>query len=237
VAVHAPVPSPPASLEEIAQRAGGVRTTHAGRTVITSYGSAAGELAACVTAVGLADCSQLTKLLLSGPSPQVSELRCRLTGAELAPGGAARTGGAWWCAESDVRTIVLCEPGRDVPVRAALLSEAPRHPGITVTDHTADWATLAVVGRRTPELLARLGLYGPSGDPRRVAPVTRHSCEGSTATWLLQTDDTAWAVLSRRAAPALWRALERAGRPLALCAVGHEAISRYSLLRRGGPAR
>jgi glycine cleavage system aminomethyltransferase T len=210
-----------------------VRATLDGRTVITSYGSAAGELAACVRAVGLADCSQLTKLLLGGPLAQMRELAFRLTGAELAPGGAACTGGAWWCAESDIQTILLCEPGRDEPVRAALLAEAQRHPGITVTDHTTDWATLAVVGRRAREVLARLGVYGPSGDPRRVAPVTRHGCESVAATWLLQCDEMAWAVLPRSDAPALWRAIEQAGRPLALCAVGHEAISRYALLRRG----
>lgn len=228
MSVHAPVPSPPSSLDAIVRRAGGVCASHDGHVVVTSYGSAAGELAACVRAVGLADCSQLTKLRLDGPPAALRELASQLTGAELAPGGAVDAGGIWWCAEASGRMTVLCEPAREARLRAALAREAPRRPGITVTDHTADWATLAVVGRRARDLLAAFGVYGPSGDPRTVAPVRVHAA----AVWLLQADDTAWAVVPRTDAPALWRALERAGQPLALCAVGHEAISRYALIRR-----
>jgi glycine cleavage system aminomethyltransferase T len=232
LSIHAPVPSPPSSLDAIVQRAGGVRATHAGHVVVTSYGSAAGELAACMTAVGLADWSQLTKLILDGPPAALRALTSRLADAELAPGGTVSAGGAWWCAETATRTIVLCEPQRATRLRAALAREAPRQPSITVTDRTAGWATLAVVGRRAGDLLACLGVYGPSGDPRAVPPVRDHRCGGVTATWLLQSDDIAWAVLPRTDAPALWRAIERAGRPLALCAVGQEAVSRYALTRR-----
>ncbi len=237
MSVHAPIPTPPSSLEAIVQRAGGVRAIHDGHAVVTSYGCAAGELAACVTAVGLADWSQLTKLVLDGPPAPVRELAATLTGAELAPGGAVRAGGSWWCAEAAGRTIVLCEPRLESRLWAALAGQALRRPGITVTDHSADWATLAVVGRRAWDLLAGLGVYGPSGDPRDVPPVRRHRCAEVTATWLLQSDDTAWAVLPRADAPSLWRALEHAGRSLALCAVGQEAISRYALLRRGAATR
>ena len=209
--------------------------THAGRLVVTSYGSAAGELAACVSAVGLADSSQLTKLLLDGPG--LGKLTSRLTGAALAPSGAVDACGAWWCATAPGRTVVLCQPERGEQLRAILAREAPRHPGITMTDHTADWAALAVVGRRARDLLARFGVYGPSGDPRSAAPVVRHRHGAVTATWLLQSDHMAWAVLPLADAPALWRALERAGRPLALCAVGREAISRYALISRAGTPR
>ncbi|HWE10180.1 MAG TPA: hypothetical protein VG325_12565 [Solirubrobacteraceae bacterium] len=232
MSVHAPVPFPPTSLDAIVEQAGGVRTRRDGHTVTTSYGSAAGELAACVTAVGLADCSQLTKILLDGRPDQVRELTAALTGTELAPGGATSTAGGWWCAESARRTWVLCEPRGDTRVRAAIAAQAVRRPGITVTDHTTAWATLAVVGRRTRDVLARLGVYGRSRDPRAVAPVTRHGCDGATATWLLQSDDEAWAVLPRADAPGLWRAIERAGQPWGLCAVGQEALARYELIRR-----
>ena len=206
--------------------------THHGHPVVTSYGSAAGELAACVTAVGLADRSQLTKLALIGSPPALRELTIGLTGTELAPGGAVRSGGAWWCAETPSRTIVLCDPRWATRLRAALAQEAPRRPDIGVTDHTADWATLAVVGRRAGELLAGLGVYGSSGDPRAVPPVRRLRCGAVTVTWLLVSDEMAWAVLPRTDGPALWQTLERAGQPLSLCAVGQEAVSRYGLIRR-----
>ncbi len=237
MSVHAPSPSPPSSLDAIIQRAGGVRATHDGHVVVTSYGCPAGELAACVTAVGLADWSQLTKLALDGPPAAVRELASALTGAELAPGGAVRAGGTWWCAEPAGRTMVLGEPGFETRLWAALAGQALRQPSITVSDRSAEWATLAVVGRRARDLLAGLGVYGPSGNPRDVPPVRRHRCAEITATWLLQSDDTAWAVLPRTDAPSLWRALERAGRPLALCAVGHEAVSRYALIRRSAGPR
>jgi glycine cleavage system aminomethyltransferase T len=232
LSVHAQLPSSPGSLDAIVQRAGGVRVTQDGHPVVTSYGSAAGELAACVTAVGLADWSQLTKLALDGSPAPVRELTAGLTGTELAPGGMVRSGGAWWCAEAPGRTIVLCEPRWATRLQAALAHEAPRRPDIRVTDHTTDWATLAVVGRRTRGLLAGLGVYGPSGDPRAVPPVHLRQCGAVTATWLLVSDELAWAVLPRADAPVLWQTLERAGQPLSLCAVGQQAVTRYALVRR-----
>jgi glycine cleavage system aminomethyltransferase T len=237
LSVHAPLPFPPRSLDAIVEQAGGVRALRDGHTVVTGYGSAAGELAACVSAVGLADCSQLTKLLLEGPATQMHELTFRLTGNWLAPGGAVSTAAAWWCSESAGRTFVLCEPRCDNRVRAAIAAQAARRPRVTVTDHTTGWATLAVVGRRACDVLARLGLYGDTGDPRQVPPVTRHCCDGATATWLLQSDDVAWAVLPQADAPALWRAIERAGQPSGLCAVGQDALARYELMRRSALRR
>jgi glycine cleavage system aminomethyltransferase T len=237
LSAHASVPSPPTSLDAIVQRAGAVRPRHDGAAVVTSYGCPAGELAACVTAVGLADWSQLTKLQLDGPAVAVGELTARLTGAELAPGGAVMVGGAWWCSEAPGHTIVLGDPACATRLRAALARETPRQPSVTVTDRSATWAALAVVGRRARDLLADLGVYGPSGDPRAVPPVRAHRCGGVEATWLLQSDDTAWAILPRTDAPAMWRAIERAGRPLALCAVGQDAVTRYALIRCGAPLR
>ena len=231
LSVPAQLPSPSGSLDAIVQRAGGVHARHHGHTVVTNYGSAPGELAACVSAVGLADWSQLTKLLIAGPPAAMRELTLRMTGAELAPGGAVDAGGAWWCAESAERALVLGEPHAEPQLRVGL-ARASSGRDVWVTDQTDGWATLAVVGRRTRELLAGVGVYGPSGDPRAVTPVRRHRCDGVWATWLLQADDTAWAVLPRPDAPALWRALDHAGRRLSLCAVGQDAVARYRLIRR-----
>ncbi|HZE05932.1 MAG TPA: hypothetical protein VE127_11945, partial [Solirubrobacteraceae bacterium] len=79
MSIHAPLPQPPASLEALVRRAGGVLATRHGRPVVVSHGSAAGELAACVSAVGLADRSQLTKLAVDGPAPLMRALTRRLT--------------------------------------------------------------------------------------------------------------------------------------------------------------
>ena len=80
------------ALEPVIRQAGGVLVMRDDRAVVAHYGSAAGELAACVSAVGLADRSDLAILQLDGPAPQLRHLSQRLAGSELAPGGAARSG-------------------------------------------------------------------------------------------------------------------------------------------------
>ena len=47
---------------------------HRGRSVAVSYGSAAGELAACLNAVGIASCAELTKLELTAPGPNLDRV-------------------------------------------------------------------------------------------------------------------------------------------------------------------
>lgn len=217
------------------RRAGGVLATRHGRPVVVSHGSAAGELAACVSAVGVADCSQLTKLALDGPAPLMQALTRRLASTELAPGGTVATEQTWWCAPTATQIVVLGEPdggsaggGR---LWARVRAAAAEYPEVAVTDHTAGWATLAVVGRRAPELLASLGVYGSSGDPRRAAPVAMRRVGSTSGLWLLCSDTRALAALPRAAAPALWRTIERAGRALGICAVGQEALARYELIR------
>ena len=58
-----------------------------------------GALAACVTGAGMADCSELIKLELSGSPETLRALSLQLTGTALAAGGAVAAGGAWWCGE------------------------------------------------------------------------------------------------------------------------------------------
>lgn len=201
--------------------------------MVTSYGSAAGELAACVSAVGLADCSQMTKLVVSGPAGRLRELTRCLADAELALGGLVHEAGAWWCAESCERLLVLAEPGADPLARRPELAAPDRSP-VAVSDRSLDWAALAVVGQRAGAVLAALGVYDPSGEPRAAAPVAARTAAGVTATWVLQADDRALAVLPRADAPALWQAIAAIGRPWGICAVGQQAIARYALMRPPG---
>jgi glycine cleavage system aminomethyltransferase T len=205
---------------------------HDGHAVVAHYGSAAGELAACVSAVGLADCSGLAKLVLEGPAAQLRQLAQRLTGSQVAPGGAVPSGGAWWCAESPERMLVLCDASRGDRLRAVLNARVARRSAVTLTDRSADLAALAVVGRRTSALLAELGVYGESGDPRQVPPLTAHTGTGAHVLWLLESDDKALALTAAADAPAVWHTIERAGQRFGLCAVGQDALARYALIRR-----
>jgi glycine cleavage system aminomethyltransferase T len=205
---------------------------HDGRAVVAHYGSAAGELAACVSAVGIADRSDLAKLTLEGPPAQLQHLSARLAGSEVVPGGAVQSGGAWWCAESPERMLVICDARQRDRLHAVLQARVARRSAVTLTDRSADLAALAVVGRRASALLAELGVYGESGDPRHVPPVTAHTGTGADVLWLLESDDKALALMAAADAPTVWRTIERAGQRFGLCAVGQDALARYALIRR-----
>jgi glycine cleavage system aminomethyltransferase T len=207
LSVHASPDHRPTDLDSVLDHAGGVRTLRGDCPVVAHYGSAAGELAACVSAVGLADCSDLTKLLLHGPAAHLRQLSSRLAGTELAPGGAVHSGGVWWCAETAERLIVLCDPRLGARL-------------------------LAVVGRRARDLLADLGVYGATGDPRRVPPLNAHTMTGADVLWLLESDRKALALVPKPHAASVWRTIDRAGQRHGICAVGEEALTRYALIRR-----
>ncbi len=220
---------------------------HRDRRIVAHYGSAAGELAACVSAVGLADRSGLVKLALHGPSVELGRLAAGLAGAAPEPGGVVFSGGAWWCAPSLRRLIVLC-PVQPAQRRSGQLREGPAGPGerlpellrewadqrpaVTLADLSADWAAVAVLGARTRPLLADLGVYGESGNPRRAHPFTAHRVAGTEVLWLLESDRRVTALMPRAAAAAVCGAIERAGRRHGICSVGEEAVARYALLRR-----
>ena len=187
-------------MQSIVELAGGVLVLRHGRAVVANYGSAAGELAACVSAVGLADCSELTKLVLEGPSDQLRHLVSRVTEVEVAPGGAAFNGGAWWCAENASRMIVLCDPTLGDRLHAQLHARVARRAAIAMVDRSTDWAALSVTGRRTRPLLAELGVYGEHGDPRCVPPLTTHAVTGVEVLWLLESDSKAIGLVPRAGA-------------------------------------
>lgn len=140
----------------------------------------------CVSAVGLLDRSELTKPVLQAPSAQLSHLVSRLTGGTVKVGGALRAGGAWWCRSAADWVVVLCEPSVSGRLRERLRTQERHHVALTVHDHTDDWAAIAVIGRAAPKVLAAVGAYGDSGDPRRVSPGGRwtwSSTRASQTTW------------------------------------------------------
>src|ERR1700683_566867 len=96
-------------LDSVLRRAGGVFGVHGGNLVALNCGSAAGELAACVHGVGLADRSDVAKLALEAPTAQLSDLIALLAGRGLAAGQALCAHGAWWCGAASDRAVILCE--------------------------------------------------------------------------------------------------------------------------------
>jgi glycine cleavage system aminomethyltransferase T len=217
-------------------RAGAIRCDHDGRPVALHYGSAAGELAACVSRVGLGDRSELGKLALEGSHETLRQVVSHLTGMGLATGGALCTGTVWWCAPTPERVLVLTEPSAGDRLQSRIRRLGARHPDLRVRDLSHAWSAIAIVGRQAGDVLARLGVYGATGDPRSVPPASSLLVAGSEVTWLLQSDHRALALMGHRDAPAVWHALHAVGRPFGICAVGEHAIARYTLLARSHTA-
>ena len=205
-----------------------------GHPVAINYGSAAGELAVCVRAVGLVDRSDLVKLEVEGPPAQLSGLIMRLAGGTLSPGGALFGGAVSWCGSSSDRVLALCEPRVGDRLYEHLRLHSLHHAGLSVRDRSADWAAIELLGRNAFPLLRSLGAYGDGGDPREVPPFAAGAVAGIEVRWLHRSDRHALALVARERAAALWRAIENAGRPFGLSCVGSEAARRYALLERIG---
>jgi glycine cleavage system aminomethyltransferase T len=197
-----------------------------------NFGSAAAELAVCVRAVGLVDHSELSKLVLEAPPAQLDLVMSRLVGDTVAPGGVLFAAGAWWCGDAPGRVVALSDPGTGGRLLARLHSQAPQHVTTSVRDVSDELAAIGLLGRNAGRVLHALGVYGEAGDPRAVAPFARGWVDRYPASWLLQSDRRALALVSREDAGEAWLAIERAGRPFGISCVGHEAASRYALLER-----
>ena len=127
---------------------------------------------------------------------------------------------------------MLCDASSGDRLHALLRARVARRSAVTLADRSGQLAALAVVGRRASALLAELGVYGESRNPRDVSPLTTHTGAGADVLWLLESDDKALALMAAADAPVVWHAIERAGRPYGLCAVGQDALARYALIRR-----
>ncbi len=216
----------------VLRRAGAVLSTRDGRQVAINFGSAAAELAVCVRAVGLVDRSELSKLVLEAPPAQLDTLLSRLVGTTVAPGGVLSAGGAWWCGEAPGRVLVLSDPSTGRRLLARLHAQATLHVNTRVHDISDEMAAIGLLGRRAGGILKAFGAYGESGDPRTAQPFARGWIAGTPASWLLQSDRRAIALVTREDAGNAWLAIERAGRAFGISCVGQEAASRYALLER-----
>jgi glycine cleavage system aminomethyltransferase T len=230
VSILAPPEGGPPSLDVVLRQAGAVFATHQGRSMALHYGSAAGELAVCVSAVGLADRSDLTTLALQAPRAQLAQLTSRLAGGEIAPGGALDAAGAWWCGAGPDTVVVVSRPD----VRRRLIERLRVHAAhqVALRVLSIEFAPIGLLGPRAGSVLCALGVYGTAGDPRSVSPFGRGTVAGSEVWWLLESDRSAVVLVDSPRAGQVWRAIENAGRPFGISCVGQEAAGRYALLER-----
>jgi hypothetical protein len=233
VSVSVPSGGAAGPLDSVLRQTGAVFSTRGGRPVAINFGSAAGELAVCVQAVGLVDRSGLSKLTIAAPSPELEWLMVRLLGRAVSPGGVLFAGGACWCRAARNRLLALSEPQVGRRQRDRLRSWSVRHEALVVRDRSCDLAALEVLGHSAKEVLRALGAYGRSGDPRAVAPFRAGAIDGIDVTWLLESERVPGPLARHQGN----RAIERAGHEFGISCVGADAASRYALLERTRQSR
>jgi glycine cleavage system aminomethyltransferase T len=169
VSIESPRESAAHGLNAVLRQAGAVFAARDGQAnpVAVSYGSAAGELAACVSAAGMADSSALTKLELSGPRARLGQFLNRETGHGVAEGGVVQGAGAWWCGvgrADRAATTAMEVPGAGGP--AVGVAGDPAVPG--ASDPAADAAGDPAVARFGAERVIVLA------EPRLGARLSAH---------------------------------------------------------------
>lgn len=202
------------------------------------YGSPAGELSACVRAVGLGDRSDLRIFTLTGSPTAVREVIESATGTSLAVGDAVWFRSARWCGAGPGQAFVVVDPSAsDRPFDAISLRVRLRA-DVTVTDVSEVWTAIAAVGARCHRLLERIGLDDPEVEAERsFRPAL---IAGSEAFVLRASAVEALILAPAWRATEVWRELEVAGQLLGLSIVGVEALERFALherLSHQGPPR
>jgi glycine cleavage system aminomethyltransferase T len=217
-------------LDPVLRRAGAVFGVHGRSLVALNYGSAAGELAVCVHGVGLADRSDVAKLVLEAPPTQLSDLSVLLAGRSVAAGQAFCAHGAWWCGAAPGRAVILCEPPVGDRLRDSLASQRLRRFSLTVEDRSYRWAAIELIGRDAPKVLSELGAYDDPATTARGPSFTAGTVNGVMVNWLLESEHDGLALVERSDALAVWQAIERVGRGFGITYVGQEASARFRLL-------
>ncbi len=214
--------APTSPVAAVLEHAGATMVARAGRTLPLHFGSSAGELAACSVAVGLAERGDLGIHAISGSVEAVEHATVLLAGTLIAPGGAVVQGDVAWCATSARRLLVVAEGSARATVADAVARVADRHPGLTARALGDTLAGCELLGPRTEETLAALGV------PRTLTPAVQTlQIDGVAATvvhrsWVraLILTDPVWAI-------ATWTAVDRAGAPSGVTCVGADAVARF----------
>ncbi len=196
------------------------------------YGSAAGELSACLSGVGIVDRSDLIPTRATARPDTIDDLAGRLTGGPLRVGGTTRLAETWCCRPSAGVLLLLSPASAVTRVGRVLRAGRVHHVGIVLDDGPDDSALLGVVGRATPALLTQLGVYDTATGPRAARPCSTTPLNGVESTWLLESDASAVAHVPRADASSARATIEAAGLPLGIARVGQEAFDRFRLVER-----
>ena len=197
-----------------------------GWRVVTGYGAAPREAAACRGAVGVADVSFIGKLELQGEPADIASIVAGLAGgAALEPGRAAFHDRVWWCPLTAGRVLALAEPETTAALRerlAAAVADADRF--ASVHELTTALGSNAVVGPLARETFARttaLDMRPEEFGEAAFAPVSVARTAGMI---LRQGGDRFLHLFGAGFADYVWTVFTDAARSLGGRAVGTEAL-------------
>jgi hypothetical protein len=192
-----------------------------------------GEVAVCLTAVGLAVRAELRVLELSGRRASLDALLRQAVGGEApSPGFAHRVGGAW-CARVDDSTAFVLGDAATVGRWSSLTHQAVGARSVPgISEASSKRVVLSLIGPRLGGLLVSLAT------PAAVATGSVRLCSiaGEPTVLIGENAGRALLVCEPDAAASVCAALFDAGRGVGLSLVGAEAIARLDVADCRRPA-
>lgn len=208
------------SVPKVCLAAGAQLAERDGHVVAALYGSAQGEIAACMTHVGLADRSDLGVLELRGDDSSLDRaLADRLGDPPVPPGAARRQRGVWYLRPDKRRALVVAPHG--VLAALAPLGTSGHRSELVTRDIGASIAMLSVVGPRASRLLTAAALPGDLA----VGALGRDPRDPGVVAILRESQRRALILVRAPAIEKFWARLLEVGEPLGAAFVGWEALS------------
>jgi hypothetical protein len=213
-------------------KAGAVFVPRDGALVAAHFGSAAAELAVCRHGVGVTHRSDLQVLELRGTAESVAAACERVTGLRPRPGHAHASAGAWWCAVTEHRVLLVADPAAAADLAVVIATAVRSTPGASLIDLAGDYAAIELIGPRAGLLARDTRLLGGDAHPGTLHAATT-TFDGLRPALTLCEDRERLLVLVPAAHGAgAWTQLMAAGRMHGASCVGRDALDRLRAVRR-----
>jgi glycine cleavage system aminomethyltransferase T len=213
-------------------KAGAVFVPRDGVLVAAHFGSVAAELAVCRHGVGMTDRGDLRVIELRGTQAAVATVSERVTGRRPRPGTAHQSAGAWWCAVTEHRVLIVAEPAPAADLAVVAATAVRSTPGASLIDLADDYAAIGLIGPRAALLARDTRLLAGEAVPGALHTATT-TFDGLRPALLLCEDPERLLVLVPAAHGAgAWTQLMGAGRMHGASCVGRDALDRLRAVRR-----
>jgi glycine cleavage system aminomethyltransferase T len=208
------------SVPEVCLAAGAQLGERDGHVVAALYGSSHGEIAACMSHVGLADRSDLGTIELRGGQSTLDRaLATRLGDPPPAAGTARRQGAIWYLRPDSRRTLIVGPHG----ALAALppIGEGGDRADLVRQDIGSKISIVSIIGPRAGRLLSAAELPADLA----IGAVGRDPADADIVAILRESQRRVLLLVRAAATNALWARLLVAGEPLGAAFVGCDALT------------